>query len=205
MVVVMAIIAIISTIGISAFINTRDQALVSDAAEKFLSSTREAQNRSISITKGKGTKGRPNTDTVIWGIRKHSGANTFSLIYLDINDHAATSALVYDQETPIDKGLVTISSSYINGLSGAQTVDNGDRYIFYSSPFAKASTADEPCTSGVIGRCFWKQSSNQALDWELNTGANGFTNPKDYIRVLFSHKGHTQSVVINSRGDSYLE
>jgi prepilin-type N-terminal cleavage/methylation domain-containing protein len=200
-VVVMAIIAIISTFGISAFINSRDQAYVSDTAE------REAQNRSISITKGKDTNSRqaPNsTDTVIWGVRTVPSTKSFSLIYLDIIDESTTGASVYVQETPVSEGQVLITTSYINGNNNIESQDIGERYIFCSSPFAKTSTATESCTSGMVGNCFWRQSSNPARDWEMNTG-NNFTSPNDKIKVVFSYKTHTQIIILNSKGDAYLE
>jgi type II secretory pathway pseudopilin PulG len=201
MVVVMAIIAIISTFGISAFLNTRDQALVSDAAEKYLSILREAQNRSVSITKGKDTNNRAGTDTIVWGVKNDIVTKTFSLVYFDMAENSIRDASEYTQETPVLDSPITISSSYINGLGGPNSPDTSLRYILYSSPFAKTSTATDPCNTVD---CYWMQSSSPARDWVMSAG-NGFTNTSDYIRTVFSYKGHSQSIVIRANGDSYLE
>jgi Tfp pilus assembly protein FimT len=202
MVVVMAIIAIISSIGISAFINARDQSMVSDVTEKFLSSIREAQNRSVSITRGKDTNSHASTDTVVWGVKIVINTNSFSLIYLDIKENDLTAgATDHIQETPIQGSQVTISSYYVDGIHNSESRDGVERYIFYSSPFAKTATGKVPCTSTG---CKWQQTINPTRDWEMSTG-NGFMSTKDYIHVLFSYKGHQLSVVINNKGDAYIE
>lgn len=194
----MGIAAVLMILSLSAYINARNQAMVSDTTEQILSTLREAQNRAISVTNGVGTN-KATHDTKAWGVLFTNNTDNVYLMYWDALKGTSTGIVPGMQGGPKKNNNISVKTSY-NGAS-----DSGWRFIVYSSPFAKSYTMTSYSTSFFE----WQQRVNSPTqDWAPIGGVIGFTNPliKDEVRVVVSYNGRfTQTVVINRQGDSYIE
>jgi prepilin-type N-terminal cleavage/methylation domain-containing protein len=195
LVVVMAIIAILSILSASAFINARNQATASDATEQILSALREAQNRAISITKGSGLNNVQTSDeTKAWGVRING--NAVELVYFD----AAPNTTAVVMERLQNNGALRLTNGVtINAtLAGNSTLP---RYVIYTSPFAKPYTlvTDSNAANWILDQ------NSPTLDWNPGIGGNGFSNQTDTIRINIQYRGATQAIIVNSKGDAYIE
>lgn len=199
MVVVMAIVAILSLLSGSAFIAARDQAIVSETAEEVLSSIREVQNFSIAVQDGNTNN---SNETKIWGIFFTKDAPDYSTFYYDAAPNSKIGATINATSKPLKTG-VTISTS-----KGTDE-DTSKRYIFFSTPFGKTNTANGGCSTAMNlatapATCHWKEGVTADKSWvPVGVTSSNFAN--DEIKIKISYKGKTQSIVVNSRGDSYIE
>lgn len=182
MVVVMAIIAVLSTLSASAFINARNQATVSDDAERLLSALREAQNRSISITKGKDTG---TGETKAWGVAL--GENPAKLVYFD------------NISIPPSSSLNMQTQEYISLKSNLRVTTPSPSYIVYTAPFAKSYAMADSCTPPDT--CSWVKTSNPTQDWAPDTSLD----LDESITIILTYNRSTQKIIVNEKGDAYLE
>lgn len=184
MVVVMAIIAVLSTLSATAFINARNQATVSDDAERLLSALREAQNRSISITRGKDTD--PDGETKAWGVALKG--DSAELVYFDNISIPPSSSLIMQTQEPISL------------KSSLQVTDPNPSYIVYTAPFAKSYAMINSCTT-PSDTCSWVKTSNPTQDWAPSTSLG----LDESITITLSYNNSTQKIIVNKKGDAYLE
>lgn len=153
MVVVMAIIAVLMTIGVSAFINSRRQAEVQDFAEQLKSDIRLAQVKAMS------TEGSCPDDVVdnpvpkLWGIKIDAGAKmVYSYNYCHNDDLGGERGWRQDQKT-IDAYGLELEDMKINNDDSINTIGlvfNAPLGKFYAVSDIKSTcigeeSPDNPC------------------------------------------------------------
>jgi len=126
MVVVMAMIAIIMTIGVTSMISARNQNSVRNASKLLQSAIREAANKSITVSPDKITL----EPAKAWGIKIPKDTQTsYSLI-----DYTA------ETQTPNDEAVTTLDSNLIIYVDSPAVT--GDVSLLFSSPFASFKAID---------------------------------------------------------------
>lgn len=200
----MGVVAVLAALTVTAFSSARNQSVASDATEQLLSAIREAQNRSISITKGKSTN--PVTeDTKAWGVKMNT--NAAWLVYFDAQSvpPSTSNVVMRTQESlPLYPGVSLRMTHYDKSTN--ITYSDVSRYIVYSTPFAGPYTmTDTPATclttwaEASVPTKEWRPASANCPDsWE--SGQN-----EDYIEIRVSYKGQYQTIKINSKNEAYIK
>lgn len=201
MTVVMCIIAILTLLAVSAFIGTRNQALAADGAEKVLSAIREAQNRAMSVKNGNGTPSYYTTKA--WGVEFNRNPNEVRLVFINAGTVPSSLQPLSAQETlQISPGTI-ITTELSN--NGTYTTDSGMRYISFSSPFGKSYASRFPCDD-ILSSCSWKESNNVSKDWYIYpNNYNDFYQTSNKIRITVDYKDSKETIIVNGKGDSYIE
>lgn len=208
--VVMTIMGIISVIGIGALLSSKDDANVDAAAETFLTEIREAQNNAIAI------KG---SETRAWVTQIPQATTNFTLesFYIrtggtSLNNKVETTFPIPVNSVKIERGQKSGGIYNYNDLPA-----NTSLYIAYTTPFGTpyvfvANPLYRGCVSTSYTVCKWQQSGRPSNEWELTMTESASAyflsqthNSDQLIRVTFSGKGKTRSVIINSSGDAYIE
>ena len=120
MTVVMAIVAILSLVGVYALITARNDAAVDSATQSTVSAIREAQNKAISVANVPGDS----TPPVAWGVFVNSSTSAIQPFYIkkDLSYNIAG----------LSETKFAISSISASG------------YYVFSAPFGKYYSSDDP-------------------------------------------------------------
>lgn len=129
MTVVMAIVAILSLIGVSALLSARNNATVDNATQEIVSAIREAQNKAVSVESAP-----DGTVPVAWGIQVDSSAKSITPFYISYispstfakNDLPVTtynplSSITVD-DSPVPVTFFCIYSAPFGNYYGTKTV-----------------------------------------------------------------------------------
>lgn len=193
----MGLVAVIAALTAAALGNARDQSIASDAAEQLLTAIREAQNRSISVTKGKNAGVN---DTKVWGVK--IGANVFSLVYFDATPDTSSVLTMQTQEAPSLYPGTTLTSVY-HSSSGTTTTDT-NRYFTYSAPFGKPYSLTSACP-GSGGACTWIEDTTPTKEWKPSGVYGGWASETDYVEITISYKGQSHKIKINPKNEAFIE
>jgi hypothetical protein len=148
---VLAIMAIISVLGISNFIVLRDQNLLESYSRGIISGIREAQNHAISTTPDKGGR-----DAKVWGLRVNN--DSYELISL-VENGGSTLAEFQEKKTELLPNMTV----QLTTKDGAKTTPI---YFFFSTPFGKAYQGFDSFLTPT--GCTWKLSGKPTNDYGLN-------------------------------------
>lgn len=211
MTVVMAIIAIISLIGVGGFLGIRRQSLVDAAADALLSDIRESQNKAISIvtdSTGQNIK--------VWGIGRFNNTNhTYDLIGLyplGTTQLTVPPLNTYEKRTNVSP-YITLKTTFSDGSVTSELAPDGG-YIAYSAPFGTSYLAKEIYYGGGSAGCYWQTNATRvAQDYFLDATACSSNyaaanhNAKGEIRVTLTYDNSniSKTVVVKSNGDAYIE
>lgn len=219
----MTIMGVISVIGIGALLASRDDANVDAVAESFLTEIREAQNNAIAIkqysdyeTKAWLVEISPNNDRFFFSSfykRETTDTNKENWV-LDkkelngVKDENSGWFSFKNANVVIEKGVVS-GGAY----SYTELPDSNILYVVYTTPFGtphvvSTDSATRGCEASRYS-CEWKPSDKPSQEWEIRGDPFYYLsqtrNTDQVIRVTFSGRGKTRSVIINSSGDAYIE
>jgi type II secretory pathway pseudopilin PulG len=212
MVVVMGLVAFLSLLSVSVLVGARDQATVSDMAEKTLAAIRDAQNRAISVKQGNGVD-----DAKVWGIKVVNSAGGLKQgVYLGyfspVDDDVPSSGLQFQLVDNNNGKVFEINDPriQITTYHDNQKDTNSTRLIAFSAPFGQAySTTPNLCNNKVgTWPCYWQQSNTTVQDWVLkgsqteNFSARG---KEIEIEISLSGKYYKDLIKVEANGDSSVE
>lgn len=179
LVVVMGIIAVISTWGVAALLNVRNEGLVDRATEETISAIREAQNKAISISSTSG-----GVIPVAWGL--YVDGNTSSIKPFYVTYAASTGTIVY----PAGESIKYTGLSISTGMS-IETPTS--RYYFFTTPFG------EYYTNSLVPAS-WSLNTSRPFD-AIPAGSA----PTEASRITITYKNSSSTVIVATNGDVYEE
>jgi len=199
MVVVMAIIAILTTISATAFYSSRKQAVVNSTAQDILSTIREAQNKSVSVMSSKN-----GDDAKIWAFSSDPNNGEYSLVYYaPTRDEDVKTGLgaAPERTEVLPAGVSVTASRYSNNPT-----------VAFTSPFGSAYLIDG-FHDGMDVCSFTTESTRPAKDYYISTGSTAgcdfasTENNRNYEVVLTVHlDGAADALIrIKTSGDAYIE
>ena len=186
MMVVMSIIAILSTLGISGWLSLRNSSQVDAVTEELVSAIREAQSNSIGVKEGPGCTAPATTKG--WFVNMTKSPSDFKLRYFCGKDDGAD----FDMKdyNPTDPYLSSYKQVDIRQSGCASCAG----YVFFSTPFGTGYVSK----SGYPGDFKLDAVTRQAADWTPSAPTNVATSQTTWI---VSKNGYQRLVIIEANGD----
>lgn len=208
--VVMSIIAILSLLGMGAFITIRNNSEVDKAAEEILSTIRQAQNNSLAVKKDP-----KNNNSKVWstyiGTKDDSVNNKNSVGLVSFytpsgNPNVLNKCDSSDGCLPLTK-FSKVDITISNDLGS--TYPYG--YISYATPFANNTLLfGLDCLNA---RCSWTTNTKKPTkEWFVITegvpevsSINNNSTQKMHIIIKSINGKYSREIVVSNNGDAYLQ
>lgn len=188
--VVMGIIAVLSILGVSAWLSLKSDSIAENAAESVLSSITEAQNKAIAISSD--TSATETLQPKVWSIKVNPV--TKDLSFVSYKEESGSLVLFSEKSIKSDyiKSLTSISTGVFNGstCAGGSSV----LYVNYSTPFG-FYYADQNSNNYIPGG--WTPVSPVG-NWKLSTPLSS------KMCISLAYQGKTRIVVVQQNGDVYV-
>lgn len=206
MMVVMSIVAIMSTMGISALISINSTLIADKAAEVILSDIREAQNKAFSVAVKPGS----NTEFPVAWVVKFSVQNTpinyenqlVAQYLMNLGTDTTPNYVQTDYDSSRDAvlGDAGFAPIIIRKTEGATVSTVNDLYVYYTAPFGKFYATDKPCTSSLAPAL--RASCSQNLSRPKNTQISGTTNA--IYEIIIKYRSAEKVIKIDELGNAFI-
>lgn len=201
----MGIIAVLMLLSASTFVLLRNQAEVNQTAETIISTVRDAQNRSISITPDKN-----DNDAKVWAVSVNSTDIKLLSLYATPDNKLGTLA----EDTQPLPPRMTIRIKRDPGDGTLVVVPSA--HIAFAPPFAKSYLlASSLCNTSVnlppkgapitdpaasLG-CTWWPSKKPTEEWEIKNP----NSENSKVIITLSQGNASANIIIKSNGDTEIE
>ena len=204
LIVVMAMIAILTLISVSALLSSRTQNTVDSMAQDILSNIRDAQNRSVSTVSGTAGPAK------VWAyqIKFNSGTSSWD-----------NSLYTYSEDRPPNgklQGQIESTNTPFNPAATISIMKDGTLYngdgkvvnIAFASPFGRPYISD----GSNANNCRWQYlDSRPAKDWFIDSVCSNLSSPatatatSSPLTIVVSYGNMNRSVIVGASGDAYIQ
>lgn len=191
----MAIMAVMSILGILAMVGINNGVIADKAAEQILSQIREAQNKAFSVASVEvEEEGTIRTVyPVAWGVK--IAANTTTSFY--VLDGGSGSSFDY-REVSGDNDRVNYTIKSITGVVGGNSI-----YYTYASPFGKfvaqTGNLEHPCKTNGVNICSLRSDLPKNLEVDIR---DSVMTTKTTTQIDF--RGSTRSITVEPNGEASI-